>query len=43
MIKRVAVLFLVTGAGYGFSVLALKYLAKNGDLAQVAAIGELNH
>ena len=41
MIKRVAVLFLVTGAGYGFSVLALKYLAKNGDLAQVAAIGEL--
>ena len=42
MIKRIAILFAITGAGYGFSVLVLKYLAKYGQVAQVAGIAEVD-
>jgi hypothetical protein len=41
MIKRIAILFLITGTGYGFSIFALKFLAKYGDLGQVASIAEI--
>lgn len=42
MIKRIAILFALTGAAYGFSVLALKYLAAQAEVNQVAKIAELD-
>jgi hypothetical protein len=41
MIKRIALLFAITGAGYGFSIVALKYLAEYGSVNQVAGIAEV--
>lgn len=41
MIKRIATLFIITGAGYGFSVLAFKYLAQHGEVLQLATIAEV--
>jgi len=41
MIKRIATLFIITGAGYGFSVLAFKYLAGHGEVIQLATIAEV--
>jgi len=42
VIKRIAILFALTGAAYGFSVLALKYLAAQAEVNQVAKIAELD-
>jgi hypothetical protein len=41
VIKRIAILFIITGSGYGFSVLALKFLAQHGEVGQVAGIAEV--
>lgn len=38
MIKRVSLLFLITGGGYGFSVWAFKFLALHADVPQLASI-----
>jgi hypothetical protein len=42
VIKRIAILFALTGAAYGFSVIALKYLAAQAEVSQVAKIAELD-
>ncbi len=41
MIKKIALLFIITGAGHGFSILALKFIAERGSATQVADIGEV--
>jgi hypothetical protein len=42
MIKRIAILFTLTGAAYAFSVLVLKRLASHPEIDQVAKIAELD-
>lgn len=41
MIKKIALLFIITGAGHGFSILALKFIAERGSATQLADIGEV--
>jgi hypothetical protein len=41
MIRRIIVLFAITGSGHLFSILALKFMAQRGQTSQVADIGEV--
>ena len=41
MIRRVALLFAITGVGHLINIFGLKYLASVGRLADVAQIGEV--
>lgn len=41
MIQRIAVLFVITGAGHIFSIIALRMLAQQGQNSQIAGIGEV--
>ncbi len=41
MLKRIAILFAITGGGHIFSIMVLKFMASHGQIAQVASIGEV--
>jgi len=41
MIQRIALLFVITGVGHGFSIIALKFIAQRGQATQVAGIAEI--
>ena len=41
MIKRIAILFAITGLGHVFSIMVLKFMAQHGQVGQVAGIGEV--
>lgn len=41
MIKRIAILFVITGLGHAFSLIVLKFMAQNGQAGEVAGIGEV--
>jgi len=42
MIKRISVLFLLTGTGHFFSVASLKFIAQQGLLSEVTSMGEVD-
>lgn len=41
MIQRIAILFAITGAGHGFSIIALKFMARRSEVDQMAGIASV--